>query len=489
MEQLTSRILRRSSDAVVIVRLSDATVLGVNEALSAVTGHPQHELVGQRIADLLVALGPTDGPMSAGTLGGIGSITDAPTGLWSRSRELRTGYLSALVVELDGQGHAVCTVRGIRDPTPVERGLAAHELLNRILRTGGPWPQAATSALESFGRCLRWEFGAIWSAEPGSQRLRCAAVWNAAPRDLEELEQATWRAAFAPGEGLLGRAWRSREPAWLADASADPGFRQWRGRAGEPVHGWLGFPASGSGGVVGVVEFISREPRRPSEDLLRMVEDFDHLFGRLIEELGADEIEPATESGPGSAATRKAAPRTVSDALRGLVGAVTAMTEALERQPVAAAQEQSPALVEELAAGIGELNRLLGGASDPNVDDSLTSEPPGASASVPAEPPRRLPTGLTLKAVSQRTGIPAATLRTWERRYGFLRPLRSPGGYRLYGEEEIARIQQVKYLLDQGIRIGAAMEAVTGAAAGPELAGASEPAAGETMPQPDEDDA
>jgi hypothetical protein len=476
MEQLTSRILRRSSDAVVIVRLSDATVLGVNEALSAVTGYPQHELVGQPIADLLVGLGPTDRPMSAGTLGGIGSLTDAPTGLWSRSRELRTGYLSVLVVELDGQGHAVCTVRGIRDPTPVERGLAAYELLNRILRTGGPWPQAATSALESFGRCLQWEFGTIWSAERGSQRLRCAAVWNAAPRDLEELEQASWHAAFAPGEGLLGRAWLNREPAWLPDAWVDPGFRQWRGRAGEPVHGWFGFPASGSSGVVGVIEFISREPRQPSDDLLRTIEDFGHLFGRLIEELGADEIGPAAESTPGSAAAREAAPSPVSDALRGLVGAVTAMIEALERQPVAAAQEQSPALVEELAAGIGELNRLLGGARDPTVDESPTSEPPGASASVPAEPPQRLPTGLTLKAVSQRTGIPAATLRTWERRYGFLRPLRSPGGYRLYGEEEIARIQQVKYLLDQGIRIGAAMEAVAGAAAGPELEGAPEPA-------------
>jgi DNA-binding transcriptional MerR regulator len=221
---------------------------------------------------------------------------------------------------------------------------------------------------------------------------------------------------------------------------------------------------------------------------LRTIEDFGRLFGRLIEELGTDEIAPATEPVPGSAAPREAAPRTVSDALRGLVGAVTAMTEALERQPGAAAQEESPALVEELAAGIGELNRLLGGASDPNVDDSPTSEPPGTSASAPAEPPHRLPTGLTLKAVSQRTGVPAATLRTWERRYGFLRPLRSPGGYRLYGEEEIARIQQVKYLLDQGIRIGAAMEAVAGAAGGPELAGAPEPAAEESRPQPHEDD-
>jgi len=153
------------------------------------------------------------------------------------------------------------------------------------------------------------------------------------------------------------------------------------------------------------------------------------------------------------------------------------MTEALERHPVPASQEELPALAGELAAGIGELNRLLEGASDSKADDLPRREQPRAPASEPADLPRRLPAGLTLKAVSQRTGIPAATLRTWERRYGFIRPLRSAGGYRLYGEEEIARIQQVKYLLDQGVRIRAAMEAVTRAAA-----------AGETRPQPDEDD-
>jgi DNA-binding transcriptional MerR regulator len=62
--------------------------------------------------------------------------------------------------------------------------------------------------------------------------------------------------------------------------------------------------------------------------------------------------------------------------------------------------------------------------------------------------------------VSRRTGIPAATLRTWEHRYRFMRPRRSSTGYRLYGEDEIARIEQVKYLVSQGVRVGAAMKAV-----------------------------
>jgi hypothetical protein len=474
MEQLTRRILQRSSDAVVIVRLSDATIVGVNDAFSAVTGHPQRDLVGQPSRALLVGLGPTGGPTSAGALAEVRSVTDAPTGLWSGSGELRAGSLSALVVELDGQHHAVCAIREVREPTLAERCLAAREELNRILRSGGPWPLAAAGAVERFGRCLQWEFGAIWAADPGSQRLRCVAVWNAAP-DLEALEQTSRRAAFAPGEGLLGRMWLSREPAWPADAWADPEIRRSRGTWG-PIHGWLGFPARGSGGVVGVVEFISREPRPPSKELLQMIEEFGRLFGRLIEEVRAERAGPAAESGPGLPATREAPPRTVSDAIQDLVGAVAAMTEALERHPIPASQEEPPGLLGELAVEVGELNRLLEGARDPNADDSPTGEPRRASDSIPAELPRMALTGLTLKAVSLRTGIPAATLRTWERRYGFIRPLRSPSGYRLYSEEEIARIQQVKYLLDQGVRIGAAMEAVTRAA-------------GQTRPQPDEDDA
>jgi hypothetical protein len=472
MEQLTSRILQRSSDAVVIVRLSDATIVGVNEAFSAVTGHPQHELAGQPSSALLVGMAPTGGPTSAGPRTEVGSVTDAPTGLWSSSGALRAGLLSALVVELDGQHHAVYAIREIREPTLAERCLAAREEVNRILQSGGPWPQAAAGAVERFARCLQWEFGAIWAADPGSERLRCVASWKEAP-DLEALEQASWGAAFAPGEGSLGRTWLRGEPGWLPDAWSDPEFRRSRGGRWGPVHGWVGFPARGTGGVVGVVELISREPRPPSKELLQTIEEFGRLFGQLVQEVQAERAGRASASGPGAPATRQAPPRTVSDALRDLVGAVTAMTEALGRHSVPASREP-PELVGQLAAEVSELNRVLEGVSGPKADDSPAREPQRPPDSVPAELPPTL-TGLTVKAVSRRTGIPAATLRTWERRYGFVRPLRSPSGYRLYSEEDIARIQQVKYLLDQGLRIGAVMEAVIRAA-------------GETRPQPHEDD-
>jgi PAS domain-containing protein len=65
MERLTSRILQRSSDAIVVVRLADAAILGVNEAFLAVTGHPRHEVTGRLSHHVLAAAGPRCAP-SAG---------------------------------------------------------------------------------------------------------------------------------------------------------------------------------------------------------------------------------------------------------------------------------------------------------------------------------------------------------------------------------------------------------------------------------------
>ena len=55
-----------------------------------------------------------------------------------------------------------------------------------------------------------------------------------------------------------------------------------------------------------------------------------------------------------------------------------------------------------------------------------------------------------MKAVSQRTGIPAPTLRAWERRHKALAPGRSAGNYRLYSERDIA----ILLWLDQKTKTG-----------------------------------
>lgn len=62
--------------------------------------------------------------------------------------------------------------------------------------------------------------------------------------------------------------------------------------------------------------------------------------------------------------------------------------------------------------------------------------------------------GANIAAVERETGLGKDTLRVWERRYGFPRPLRDENGDRLYPPEQISQLRLIKRLMDRGHRPG-----------------------------------
>lgn len=56
-----------------------------------------------------------------------------------------------------------------------------------------------------------------------------------------------------------------------------------------------------------------------------------------------------------------------------------------------------------------------------------------------------------IQAVAQRTGIPAATLRAWERRYGIPRPVRTDTAYRSYSERDVELVEELRRLCSRGL--------------------------------------
>jgi MerR family transcriptional regulator, light-induced transcriptional regulator len=78
----------------------------------------------------------------------------------------------------------------------------------------------------------------------------------------------------------------------------------------------------------------------------------------------------------------------------------------------------------------------------------------------------------TIKQASKLTGVPEATLRTWERRYSVVAPHRTDAGYRIYGSDAIAAIAAMRKLVDAGWSPAEAARAVrdgTVPTSGPEL--------------------
>jgi len=76
---------------------------------------------------------------------------------------------------------------------------------------------------------------------------------------------------------------------------------------------------------------------------------------------------------------------------------------------------------------------------------------------------------LRIGEFSRRTGVSAELLRAWERRYNLFSPARTPAGYRLYGAEDLMRVERMRSHIDAGLSAAEAAM-VTGA----DLSGALE---------------
>jgi len=63
-----------------------------------------------------------------------------------------------------------------------------------------------------------------------------------------------------------------------------------------------------------------------------------------------------------------------------------------------------------------------------------------------------------LKAVIKEVGLSPATLRAWERRYGLVKPQRSPGGHRLYSRQDIEVLKWLVERKNEGLSISSAVE-------------------------------
>ncbi len=59
-----------------------------------------------------------------------------------------------------------------------------------------------------------------------------------------------------------------------------------------------------------------------------------------------------------------------------------------------------------------------------------------------------------IRVVAHRTGLTRDVLRAWEHRYNAVEPLRTPGGQRLYSDDDVDRLRMLRQAIEAGRRIG-----------------------------------
>jgi PAS domain S-box-containing protein len=169
-----------------------------------------------------------------------------------------------------------------------------HEVARILAQTEAP-VEVYEATLAVIGGTLDWPLGAVWEVRPDDLRLRCARTWHAGD-SATEFELLSERITLGSGEGLPGRVLATGEAAWITDAPRDGNFPRADAARRSGLHAAFGFPLRSPRGIVGVMEFFSREQREPDARLLDTMGVLGSQVGQFVARRHAEAEVRASES-------------------------------------------------------------------------------------------------------------------------------------------------------------------------------------------------
>lgn len=224
-------------------------------------------------------------------------------------------------------------------------------------------PSMLAAVLRQVCRSCGWVGGESWLPSPrGDSLLPGPAWWRRGPglRDFARRSR-DWR--FRRGEGLPGRVWRSKRPAWVRDVRLDANFPR-RGLArAAGLRGGLGVPVLAQGRVVAVLGFFSRRRREQDRVRLKVVAAVAAQLGSLLRRRIA---ESSLRLSRLALAAREAERQRLARELHDGVGQVLASAAFRLRRAEeegAAAARPARVLVENAVSEVRRLSRNLGPAA------------------------------------------------------------------------------------------------------------------------------
>jgi PAS domain S-box-containing protein len=188
-------------------------------------------------------------------------------------------------------GHHVFTAF-VRDLSERHRLEQVHRMqfqVTRLLAEAATLDDAAPLVLAVIGENLGWDVGILWVVDSDGGNLRFNALWSRPGLDVEEFAARSRVLSFTADVTLPGQVWSSGEALNVADFSEQPYPRApYARRAG--LRGAVGFPISSAHGVIGVVEFFSREVQPPDPVVLSTMSDLGRQLGQFVEHRLAEQL-------------------------------------------------------------------------------------------------------------------------------------------------------------------------------------------------------
>jgi PAS domain S-box-containing protein len=167
--------------------------------------------------------------------------------------------------------------------------LALLGMVARAANEASSLEEAGALALHAVCRLTGWPAGHMCVPDAEDPRVFVSSgIWAVADdSDFAPLRRVTALTRFPPGVGLVGTVVATRAPVWSADVLTDPNFI--RSGAGDDlgIASAMALPVPGRDGIAAVLEFFSRRPLEPDEELLRVMATIGDQLSRVADRVQA----------------------------------------------------------------------------------------------------------------------------------------------------------------------------------------------------------
>jgi|CXWL01.1.fsa_nt_gi PAS domain S-box-containing protein len=278
----TRTIIAHALDAHILMD-QDGMIVGWNPQAEQTFGWAQTDVLGRRLADVIVPPGDRDAHerglwhfLESGAGPGLNTRIEVV----GRHQEGREFPIELTITPLgqDGQYVFSAFARDITERKQHELHQTAEHAVTKMLLEATSLEQATCDILKAICRTLSWNVGVMWTMDTEMELMRCTEVWSSQDTDYTGFIDRTKQSTFALGIGLPGRTWQSRKVEWIADVARDGNFPRAPYAAAAGLHAAIAFPITSHDHVYGVMEFFTTALREPDEKLLQML---DSLAGQL----------------------------------------------------------------------------------------------------------------------------------------------------------------------------------------------------------------
>lgn len=146
-------------------------------------------------------------------------------------------------------------------------------------------PSNLSTALRDICTFAGWDFAQAWKPDVAERRLDAEEFWMREPRMLPYRE-ASVASETRYGIGLLWSAFLNRKPVTCLDLTTEPTFRRAEAARRAGLKGGIFAPVNVAKATIGVVEFLSCNPKPDDENrgwfATAAVMKFAHAFAQGV---------------------------------------------------------------------------------------------------------------------------------------------------------------------------------------------------------------